>query len=158
MDRSFICSFFIFLPLWVFSIPLSISFQQLQEDPKQWEGKEISIRGFLYQKEDGSFIISSLPHLKSCCLDHDSIRRQQLILEKYKDPFITNRVVELVGLLKTESVKNQAGSINERYLLTEPRLANLQSLNIPWGTIGMTCIGIGWVSRRWLKARRKHGS
>lgn len=46
-----------------------------------FNGKEIQIRGFLYQTEDKKLILAALPNLKSCCVGTASQRSQQIVVE-----------------------------------------------------------------------------
>lgn len=45
------------------SLPLSVFF----EAPEKWEGQEIALKGFLYQKE-GQTLLALEPNIPSCCL------------------------------------------------------------------------------------------
>ena len=75
--------------LW--AIPERINFFQLPQNPT---GKEIQIRGFLYQHTEG-LVLSAQPNLKSCCLS----KYPQIYVTAKLDIPPSNQVITLQGNL-----------------------------------------------------------
>jgi len=55
---------------WMMQV-FALSFDDLANENtvSQADGKQVTMRGFLYPKEDGSWILAPQPNMKSCCLN-----------------------------------------------------------------------------------------
>lgn len=62
-------------------------------------GREVQIRGFLYQKEDGSWILAAEPNLRTCCVGAPGKAKGQIALADDFSATPTKRVVTLQGSL-----------------------------------------------------------
>jgi hypothetical protein len=86
---------------WIFCI-LPLTFQQLAELPADdLNNREIEIRGFLYTKEEGGFILSSEPDLKTCCIEAPNKASSQITIIFREKPIPNNRAVTVQGVLHT---------------------------------------------------------
>lgn len=78
---------------------LSTSLDHLSEIP---DGKEISIRGFLYQNQEGRWVLAKEPNLKTCCLSSQSNLERQLFLESSFSADKINSIITLKGIFQKE--------------------------------------------------------
>lgn len=60
--------------LFTLSFAQSVTFA---DDFSSYQGQEVKIRGFLYEKPDKTLILAPQPNLKSCCLG----RKEQIVVE-----------------------------------------------------------------------------
>lgn len=67
-----------------------------------YEGQNMTLRGFIYQTEEGRSILATEPHLKSCCIGNPSLSKPQ---------------VELIGHLPNHS-SNRAETVQGRLIVT----------------------------------------
>lgn len=56
----------------------------LLKDSKEFEGQTISVRGFLYQISDGSWILASEPNLRTCCIEKKQRLSRQIYLPNFQ--------------------------------------------------------------------------
>ncbi len=77
--------------------PHFITFQNLAETtPLEY----IALRGFLYLAEDGRWILSPEPHLKTCCVGSQNKIAQQIVLDGSFDQRDINKVLSVHGYLE----------------------------------------------------------
>lgn len=115
--RLFVLPVFIFfLPVSASEVsapaPLSFSFHQFSQ-AEQFNGKWITIRGFLYLSPTRGWILSSEPNMKSCCVDTDGKRVKQIIVEGDFSTSSGSKALLLTGQLITEQ---------DHYILRNARL------------------------------------
>jgi hypothetical protein len=80
--------------------PIPASFQELSQ--QDFLNREVTIRGFLYLKEDGNWILAAEPNLKTCCLGSTQKAKSQIILDSNFEGFSSNKVVLIQGNLTVE--------------------------------------------------------
>ncbi len=117
----------IFILLWSVSPlsakPLVLSFDQIGESLQ--DGTLIQIRGFLYQRPNGTLILASQPDLKSCCTREGSEVKQQLILkEKGNSLLMQQFAVTLEGIFKIDPQFNLDGQLVQLYVLEQVHLVS----------------------------------
>lgn len=66
------------------------------------EGEELSLRGFLYRSEDGQWILSPEPNLRSCCIGTKLKKDTQIALEGQLDESSINKAVTVKGIWSKE--------------------------------------------------------
>ncbi len=88
-----------------------ITFQDLPTT--SLHNQEVMIRGFLYATEDGRWIVSSEPNLKTCCIGSSQKAQSQVILDSTFEEFPSNRAIALQGTLT---------SVNGVFHLTNARV------------------------------------
>lgn len=90
------------------TLPLSTFF----ESPENWEGQEITLRGFLYQKDEKT-LLALEPNIPSCCLG------------KKNKPFITlygefPSIPSRIALVQGQMSKNSSGwTMKSAHLIEE---------------------------------------
>ncbi|MDR3624840.1 MAG: hypothetical protein P4L16_06860 [Chlamydiales bacterium] len=89
-------------------------------------GEKSNLQGFLYKTKEGVWILSPLPHLKSCCVGASERSLEQVILDGEFSEELLHREVCLQGFLMTES--------NTKKLL-HAELIQDKKTHIPWYTL-----------------------
>jgi hypothetical protein len=67
------------------------------------EGESLSLKGFLYQTAEGSWILSANPHLKSCCIGCSEKQHSQIYLSDEYSSFNKNRPLYVQGYVHKNS-------------------------------------------------------
>jgi hypothetical protein len=96
------------------TIPLSIFF----ESPETWEGQEITLRGFLYQKDEKT-VLALEPNIPSCCLGKEN---KPFITLYGEFPPLPSRAALVEGRIGKESsgwAMESAHFIEEQFYLKE---------------------------------------
>ncbi len=83
-----------------------VTFQDIvQSDPEELasmhKDERITLQGFPYKTEEGTWILSSEPHLKSCCIG----KKPTVVLQEVEGSFSGHQVVNIEGLLAFENGK-----------------------------------------------------
>ena len=113
------------------------------EEMSEWEGllgSEIEVKGFLYQTEEGRWILADRPGLKSCCLEKD---KKFIVLDGPLEGKKTSRPVALRG---TFSLSSQEFHLSHPVLLDEP-----SDWSMAWIFAFPMALGCGvyWIGRKW---------
>lgn len=108
---------------------LSISFDLLEKHAssgfsRKYDGKEVKIRGFGYQAEDGRYVLASQPNLKSCCVGASRKIHQQIILKGSIPDIPRNKAVTVLGSFATDPTYNEEDELIGLYYLKNIRLLN----------------------------------
>ncbi len=91
-------------------------------------GKEIKIRGFLYQTPDKNWILAPQPDLKNCCVGVKDKITQQIYLKSNAIVLNdSNNASTFKGKFFIEPVWNDHQELSQLYLLNEPLLIEHQS-------------------------------
>lgn len=94
-----------------------------------FEGKEVSIKGFYYESNRGDSFLASQPNLKSCCVGSiDKLDRQVLLEGHFVVP--KSKAVTFRGILKTSPTYNQQGDLQSLYFLKNPVLIQEEYYNL----------------------------
>lgn len=85
----------------------TVTFSDIQQIPPEQivqmhTGQKISLRGFPYRTDDGRWIISDEPALKSCCIGRGPKANKQVFLEGEHEEFAAHQVIEVEGTLAME--------------------------------------------------------
>lgn len=82
---------------------LSLSFDDLSDAKaiEQADGSSVRMRGFLYHKDDGTWILAAQPDVRSCCVGSKENAQRQVIVQGniLKDNYLS--VVALEGTFKS---------------------------------------------------------
>lgn len=92
----------------------AVTFLDLEVEPSKFSHQEISIKGFYYESEIGKPILSSLPNLKTCCLEK---KGNQIFLDK-KFTVKQSKSITVKGFLNIES--DRKFSLKNSEILSEP--------------------------------------
>ncbi len=68
----------------------------------QYNGMEVEVRGFYYEKEDGIGVLAAQPNLKSCCVGTKEKKEQQLVVSPRLGVISKATVVAVRGVLRAE--------------------------------------------------------
>lgn len=89
------------------------------ESPETWEGSNITLRGFLYQKE-GKNILTLEPNIPSCCLE----KKPFITLHGNSPPHsISSKIVLVQGQMVKDSsgwIMHSASIVEESFSFKEP--------------------------------------
>jgi hypothetical protein len=100
---------------------LELSFNDLKASTiNQWQDKEVQIRGFLYQRQDGIMLLAAQPNLRSCCLGSASKIEQQLIIKGHVKEVPYAQLMQ--GIFKIEPQFGAKGELTQLYVLENTRL------------------------------------
>jgi len=84
------------------SLILSFSLFEFTSKGKEtlstYEGEEITLRGFLYQSEQGEMVLAPEPNLRSCCIGQGKKLASQVILKGFPTQEVSSLPVEIKGL------------------------------------------------------------
>lgn len=119
-----------------------LSFHQVKtEDMKSFEGRQIYIRGFLYETENGALILAGEPNLKSCCVGSHHNVANQITIQGDLQPSVLAVTVE--GTFKI----TESGYTLEHVKLLSKEKSTPNMLWITLGGIGTALIGYGFYRR-----------
>lgn len=68
---------------------------------RDYQGKDVEIRGFLYKGDDGNYLLAEQPDLKSCCLKPGGSKKALQVEGMGLSPFVGTQVT-LKGVLYTD--------------------------------------------------------
>jgi hypothetical protein len=92
-------------------------------------GEKLELKGFLFQSNDGAWILSKDPDLKSCCIGSAHKRDSQVTLLGEFSTYSTNKPLQVTGTLHAAT---------EGYILAETDV--IQKGSFPIWTVGGACI------------------
>lgn len=114
-------------------------------------GEEVVLRGFLYKKENGEWILADEPSLKTCCVGADHTADRQVILEgKFQEAYlhravtlkgIWNKQIDSYHLMKAEFVEHTSS-----FTFLKEELIGQSSL-IAWVFLGVMLSVVLWKLR-----------
>jgi hypothetical protein len=84
--------------------------------------QEDLVRGFVYKKEDGSWILAEEPNLKSCCIGSEKNLDKQIALKGDFSNVLPHRAVTVSGKLKEEPLWNDAGQKVQHWVLVDGKI------------------------------------
>ena len=76
---------------------------------QNYENRKVSLKGFLYRTKNNRWLLSSEPHLKSCCVGSKNKYFDQIYLSNFPPPQVTplqGKVYKLIGILKKHKENN----------------------------------------------------
>lgn len=88
---------------------LKVNFQDL-DSRSDLNGRTVEIRGFIYKRENGEFVLARDLGLKSCCVESPISRGAKILLGKDYNPPNTSLAVTLKGTLK-KKLSNQSNGV-----------------------------------------------
>lgn len=91
--------------------------RHLERNLCDYHQKDVQIRGFLYQREDGTLILSSEPNLKTCCLGSKDKISQQVIVESQIAYVPSSRSVTMQGYFSISPKWERDGTMTQLYKL-----------------------------------------
>lgn len=104
------------------------------------DNQEVVIRGFVYTTDEGHRILSSEPHLKSCCLGSSEKSQSQIFLDSTTDTFSPHRAVTLQGTLLKK---------NGAFHLENPRVVQEKGIWLGWIVILLLpLLGLIWAYKQ----------
>lgn len=95
------------------------------------EGNTLALRGFLFQADNGSWILSEEPDLKKCCIQADHKQESQIVLLGDLCKYSTNLPLHVRGTFHMQR--------NGSYSLSDLEIKQKQSF--PFWTVGaLVCV------------------
>ena len=136
--------FILFLPLYFAVGAVELSFEAL----KNWrqQDEQVQLRGFAYETPGGEWILSSDPHLKSCCIGSVAKADQQVVLHGLSALPGKGKVVVVEGMLSLH-LERETG----RYTMDNPRI--IENASYPWLTLSLGTFFLIAIAGYILKAR-----
>lgn len=152
-DDMFIClCFLLFWNAFIFAEnSTNLSFQDLsgvnsvESAASMYHGREVTVRGFLYQSLDGRWILASEPNLKTCCVGSPRKVWQQIIVDGEFESVPANKVVQIAGTLRVDPVQDDKNAFTQVFRLVNPHLVQEDDNGI-WLWIVMSVIGLMAIS------------
>ncbi len=133
------------------AVPTELTFMELQKthyslnnrDPKKvlsrelksYHGKDISIRGFVFESPGGDWVLADKPGLKSCCIGSEKEVFSQVYLECQKEPTFHNQQVVVTGNFNVDVLENTEGKFVRIYTLQNAEVQKVSRRKIPTVTI-----------------------
>ncbi len=109
------------IPFQVHCETIKLSFTDLSQMKESqfsnWNGKVVSVRGFLYQSDEGKWILASTPNLKTCCVGKGTKALSQIQVEGDLETPSAGRAVNLQGTFKVNPKYDQQGHLLGLYEL-----------------------------------------
>ena len=96
-------------------------------DMESYQSQSISIRGFWYPLNENQGILSSSPHLKSCCVGAAHSIHQQILVENISEHVSTQQPVTLEGIFKINPKYHPDGQLSQLYVLEQAHLVQPSS-------------------------------
>lgn len=106
------------------------SIMQLKRELSQFHQQNVMIRGFLYKNADGLFILSSEPHLKSCCVGSTEKISQQIFLPNGTEIINSDNAVSVVGQFYVNPEWDENGKLIKLFQINEAQITNENPLPI----------------------------
>lgn len=112
------------------------------EEKTVTSGELISIKGFLYESEDG-YILAAQPNLKSCCVG----KVEHIFVSGDSSLKASPYVITLEGMLKVDP--------SHKYVLEQAHVVPEEKYTFLWLVVGVTGILLGFFYRVRGKIKRK---
>ncbi|MGZ3633454.1 MAG: hypothetical protein ACXU9U_04065 [Parachlamydiaceae bacterium] len=94
-----------------------VSKHEILPDLLEKQRQNVKIRGFMYQGNEGNWILSAEPNLKSCCVGTSSKKGSQIFVKDFSLKKVPLSVVALVGEFQIQTT-----GAPYFYMLKEARL------------------------------------
>jgi hypothetical protein len=108
----FFQTLFFILPVYLASVDFS-----MLEEPHAFNDQTIEIRGFIYQSEEGKWILAAEPSLKSCCVGVERLLTKQIFLKGTIEKLPSHEALTLQGKFWIQPIVDEQGVLKELYHL-----------------------------------------
>ncbi len=109
-----------------------------------YEGEAVVVKGFLGQAQDGRWVLSAQPGLKSCCAGQPGKVAQQVVVEGNFATEALDTLIQAKGTFAVEAIRDEEGQIVQLYLLRDAQLVQGGgSTSWGWGALAMGFVGLG---------------
>lgn len=113
--------------------------------------QEVQIRGFIYENEDGRFILSSLPSIPTCCQKKQENLPHQIYLAGEGLSSSEGKAVAVQGVFSLAPVRDRQGNLVELYSMQNPKIIfNTNSMDwaLPFITLVAISLLLYWRKQR----------
>lgn len=122
-------------------IPLNHFF----EHPEQWEGKEVALRGFLYNTEKGQALLALEPNIPSCCVGK---KDKSFVILKGDFSGSSSRASVIEGKITKDA---------SHWMMVSPQLIEEQKMGLSWLFLPLATLIFVCIMRKSYYSDRKTG-
>ena len=114
-----------------------LSLRQLTADSvHEFQNEQVKIRGFLYQKDDGAWILAAEPNLRSCCVGSAKKRESQVWVNLKHPPASPSLAAyDIEGTFRVQTVEGAS-----RFCLDQAKISEGRA--VPRGALALAGTGI----------------
>lgn len=119
---------------------------EIAEHLNRYNGREISIKGFLYEEKEGKRLLCCEPDLKSCCLGSAGKVTQQIVVTgdlpqgRLRDPVVIHGVFSVAPVRDVEGRLIQVFKINNATVV-QSGVSSLPPHTLLLGALGLAAVG-----------------
>lgn len=133
-------------------LPRESAVQHLMRSLSDYHQHEVRMRGFVYRAEDGRWVLSPEPQLKTCCIGSGPKIAQQVILSQPDEGYTEHKAITLQGIFYIEPRWDRSGNLVQLY-----RMDHVVQISEPWpvASLMMAGAGIAGVVMIWTMMRKQ---
>lgn len=157
--RKKIAALFLLLSLFGRIYAENLAEVSFKDDLAVYHQREIKIRGFIYQADNGRVILAEAPDLKSCCVGaQHKVARQLVVTGIEGQATQSTRALVLQGILLREPKEDATGNLVQLYRLDHAKIVS-EGPVVPAASVLLTGAAIGgsaFALKRYRGRRKRH--
>ena len=115
------------------AIPLFTLGQQNISSLDSYNNKEITVRGYLHQSKENTWVLTSDPNTPSCCVAAAHTTKEQIFLGDEIEIAPSNQPVTIQGILHFENH-------HPTFTLTNPKVIEGNKTKLPWKSLSLAIV------------------